>query len=460
MSDAQPKGYKLTKFNLIMMDDGDNTTMTDDISPEKGSVLDIRNICSGWRYFESIDVPSLRMEFAILDTKDIISGMTGNELIEIEIESDCSPGLPLSITQRIFKIGAVTKSERAQAYVLFTVSPEMMNNESNKVFKVFRENSGSSHVKSILKDHLKSSGKQYSFEPSKGNFNFISPSWRPFDAISYISDKIVSEETQTAGYTFYENKNGYYFHTLDWHCSDKNPTKENHPVYTYEQANVGDSTDNTYKIESINFPDRANHLEKMRTGAYSNTVIGIKLPALTSGNLPSSSSEDESKSAGSINPPLHMGLNSVFGIAKEAGAILNDQFPYPKIKPKYFEDSNPTRTKIRALPGMKDSKNDKDSTGSAGNMDYDTISASAYSYSRWQLLNAISLDITVPGNVGLYVGMIIECLIPSSSKEENRTVPDPIYSGLYLVTGLEHSYTREGITTFLKLSKDSVQTPN
>ena len=198
----------------------------------------------------------------------------------------------------------------------------------------------------------------------------------------------------------------------------------------------------------------------MRTGAYSNTVIGIKLPALTSGNLPSSSTEEESKSSGSINPPLHMGLNSVFGIAKEGGAILNDQFPYPKIKPKYFEDSNPTRTKIRALPGMKDSKNDKDSTGSAGNMDYDTISASAYSYSRWQLLNAISLDITVPGNVGLYVGMIIECLIPSSAKEENRTVPDPIYSGLYLVTGLEHSYTREGITTFLKLSKDSVQTPN
>ncbi|BCU96645.1 MAG: hypothetical protein CM15mV13_0830 [uncultured marine virus] len=102
---------------------------------------------------------------------------------------------------------------------------------------------------------------------------------------------------------------------------------------------------------------------------------------------------------------------------------------------------------------MKDSKNDKDSTGSAGNMDYDTINASAYSYSRWQLLNAITLDITVPGNVGLYVGMIIECLIPSSSKEENRTVPDPIYSGLYLVTGLEHSYTREGITTFLSYLK-------
>ena len=101
MSDAQPKGYKLTKFNLIMLDDGDNTTMTDDISPEKGSVLDIRNICSGWRYFESIDVPSLRMEFAILDTKDIISGMTGNELIEIEIESDIEMEIEIQVEVEI-----------------------------------------------------------------------------------------------------------------------------------------------------------------------------------------------------------------------------------------------------------------------------------------------------------------------------------------------------------------------
>ena len=46
--------------------------------------------------------------------------------------------------------------------------------------------------------------------------------------------------------------------------------------------------------------------------------------------------------------------------------------------------------------------------------------------------------------------------IPASSKEEERTVEDPIYSGLYLITGLRHKYNPEGITTLLNLSKDSI----
>ena len=111
-----------------------------------------------------------------------------------------------------------------------------------------------------------------------------------------------------------------------------------------------------------------------------------------------------------------MGLDKVFGVANKAGGLLNDQFPYPKVPDIYFDETRPSRTKIRALPGMKNSAHASDSTGSAGNMDYDTVWASAYSFSRWQLLKAISLDITVPGNVGLFVGQIIQLKIPASTK--------------------------------------------
>ena len=163
--------------------------------------------------------------------------------------------------------------------------------------------------------------------------------------------------------------------------------------------------------------------------------------------------------SGSIQPPLHMGLNNVFGMANKAGGILNDQFPFPKVKPIYFDEKRPTRTKIRALPGMKNAQNAQDSTGGAGNMDFDTIWASAYSFSRWQLLKAITLDITIPGNVALAVGQQLECVIPASTKEEERTVLDPIYSGRYLITGLTHKYNPEGVTTLLNLSKDSITTP-
>ena len=563
----QPKGYKITKFYLITKDDSNPDQKVDQIEPlGEHSKVDFRGLCSGFNYIESIDSPSVRMEIAIFDTIDLISSMTGNEFIQITIETDSAPGVELEIMQRIFKIGEITKSERAQLYVIYTVSPETINNETNKVFKSFKDDIGSAHVDWCVKEKLKSSGKNYSYEPSKGNFRFLAPTWRPYDCIGYISDKIVSSVTNTSGYLFFENRDGYYFHTIDWLCSDRNPTAANPAKYTYEQANVGESDFNAYKIESMNFPDRANHLEKMRSGTYSNTVLGLKLPAITSGNLPASGDGDstfveataandvsrlielegymstmkeyeanwddadkkryaeykaevkeidarseaalianqqtttttsgntttttttsstyvEAKlnaglvsssdteglnttttvkphgASGSIQPPLHMGLNNVFGMANKAGGILNDQFPFPKVKPIYFDEKRPTRTKIRALPGMKNAQNAQDSTGGAGNMDFDTIWASAYSFSRWQLLKAITLDITIPGNVALAVGQQLECVIPASTKEEERTVLDPVYSGKYLITGLTHKYNPEGVTTLLNLSKDSITTP-
>lgn len=563
----QPKGYKITKFYLITKDDSNPDQKVDQIEPlGEHSKVDFRGLCSGFNYIESIDSPSVRMEIAIFDTIDLISSMTGNEFIQITIETDSAPGVELEIMQRIFKIGEITKSERAQLYVIYTVSPETINNETNKVFKSFKDDIGSAHVDWCVKEKLKSSGKNYSYEPSKGNFRFLAPTWRPYDCIGYISDKIVSSVTNTSGYLFFENRDGYYFHTIDWLCSDRNPTAANPAKYTYEQANVGESDFNAYKIESMNFPDRANHLEKMRSGTYSNTVLGLKLPAITSGNLPASGDGDSSLvesasvqdvsrlvelegrimdleervdwgnaddedikelkekkeerdeinarnearaetttttttsgnttttttsastyvegkinagivsdakekglkiptkpqahgASGSIQPPLHMGLNNVFGMANKAGGILNDQFPFPKVKPIYFDEKRPTRTKIRALPGMKNAQNAQDSTGGAGNMDFDTIWASAYSFSRWQLLKAITLDITIPGNVALAVGQQLECVIPASTKEEERTVLDPVYSGKYLITGLTHKYNPEGVTTLLNLSKDSITTP-
>lgn len=465
---VQPKGYKITRFNLVAADKYDPKQKVNEAEIADGALIDMRKVCSGWNYIESIDSPSVRMEIAIYDTVDLISSLSGNELIQLTIETDSAPGASLEIEQRIFKIGNIIKSERAVAYMIFTVSPETINNETNKVFKSFKGNIGSAHVKTLVDEKLMSAGKEYSYEPSKGNFNFIATTWRPYDCIGYISDKIVSSVTNTAGYMFFENSKGYYFHTIDWLCSDRNPTKAKPVKYTYEQANVGESTFNAFKIEQIIFPDRGNHLEKLRSGTYSNTVIGIKAPSLTSGNLPEEGSSesdsdtpgDQTSASGSIEPPMHMGLDKVFGVANKAGGLLNDQFPYPKVPDIYFDETRPSRTKIRALPGMKNSAHASDSTGSAGNMDYDTVWASAYSFSRWQLLKAISLDITVPGNVGLFVGQIIQLKIPASIKSEERTMEDPVYSGLYLITGLTHEYTPEGVTTILNLSKDSITTPS
>ena len=48
--------------------------------------------------------------------------------------------------------------------------------------------------------------------------------------------------------------------------------------YTYTQQGV-EGTSGFYNIETVQFPDKANHIEKMRYGAYKSLAIGISIPA-------------------------------------------------------------------------------------------------------------------------------------------------------------------------------------
>lgn len=447
MASNQPKGYTIKDFTLELDPATSPGKFQDARKRESGnnSNLDIQRICSGFNYIESIDAASVRCEFIINDSIDLIDSLTGNEKITIELETDSAPGTTLKIEQQIFKIGNIIKQEKSQVYVIYTVSPFIIAGETKKVFKAFQGKPASDIVKDMCNDYL--GAKNAKIEGTQGNFNFIAPHWRALDVINYITDKCVSADTKTSGFRFFEDKDSVRFATIDSLCKvDGKPVK-----YTFEQANVGESDKNAFKIESVKFPDRANHLEKMRTGAYSNTVIGVKVPAMTGGMLPSAD-----KTTGSIHKPINMGLTTVFGLAKSRGCILNDTFPFPKVNKEYFSDKNPTRVKIRALPGMKDSKTMQNSDAAAANMDFDTVRSSAYSFSRWQLLNAITLDIQVPGNVNLTVGQVIDVEIPKSSQSSSRAEVDEIYSGNYLIKGLRHNYAPDGITTYLNLAKDSI----
>ena len=87
--------------------------------------------------------------------------------------------------------------------------------------------------------------------------------------------------------------------------------------------------------------------------------------------------------AGSINAPVNMGAKNIWKLSSN----LNSGFPYPSANDEYFSEEKPTRMKIRALPGMKNAQNPTTPDGTSKNMTFDSVSSSAYSASRWQLLN-------------------------------------------------------------------------
>lgn len=457
---SQPKGYRLSEFTLLL---GKDVPPNQDVSTLKFSgnnAYDMRTMCSAFNYYESVESPSIRMEFVVYDTLDLAKYIVGNEYIKVRMTSDSAPDAELEVIQKVFKIGEVTKSERAQTYILYTVSPDATNNESNRVFAGFKDKPGDEIVKEIQTKFLKTSSLKIDrWEPARGNFNFVSPSWRAFDCISYIQDKILGGTTNRPGYLYWETYRGKNFCTMDYLCSSNNPSFSNPKKFTYTQANVGGSTPNAYNIEHINYPDRSNHLEKMRSGLYSNVVYGILMPALTNGNLPQNGETNQqgaaNNSAGSIKPPVNMGVNTVFSFAN----TLNPINPLLRVDKEYFSEARPTRIKIRALPGMKDSSAAANAAGSAANMDFDTVTASAYSTSRWQLLNLHKLSITIAGNTGITAGDVVHIAIPSSTSagtQTERLELDNMYSGKYLVIGLMHSYSPDKLETHLTLSKDSV----
>ena len=172
MAEYQPKGYTLNEFSILIFDDVVPTEDLSSLSFTGDNAIDLRGIVSAWNYYESLTSPSVRMEFVFYDTVDLAASLNGNEYIKLRITTDSSPDDELEIIQKTFKIGEVTKSERAQTYIVYTASPEVTSNEVNRVFKTFKDQPGTDSIQSILTENLKSTEKDR-WEPSRGNFNFL-----------------------------------------------------------------------------------------------------------------------------------------------------------------------------------------------------------------------------------------------------------------------------------------------
>ena len=77
-------------------------------------------------------------------------------------------------------------------------------------------------------------------------------------------------------------------------------------------------------------------------------------------------------------------------------------------------------------------------------------------------INTLKMSIEVPGRTDCEVGKIIEFFYPNvdsknseTTKEEDKTLWDPLISGFYLITALHHRITPFQHSMFLEISKDS-----
>ena len=461
----KPREYVLDKLEIEMIN---------------GKKYDIRELVIDFAYHESIESSFLRCEFSILDTLDFNRLLQGGETVTIKATTATSVDkIPLEVDLLIYKIGSISKSERGQLYVLHCVSPEMYNDESNKVFKAFGPGQGALDgdciPRMICEKYLKRKGKKNKLKAANfenhSKYTFVACSWKPSDAIAFISDKVTrltksKGGNKQGGFLFWENRNGFNFRSID-SIAQGHAVTDN--IYQYEYTIKSlEGVDARFAIETITYPDKANHLTNMRMGTYKTAAIGVQISAAADSYAPDSGNKDEnvdevtseggvvsgtglsSTPGGVIQPPRILTFNDVFGKAD----TIEKARPYEI--PEFFDldKAQPTRMKIRPLPALKN-QTSTNNTNNGTNPNIDTMAVAQYASARYNLFKSIKLDITVPGNTSLTAGSLIKIIIPAARNEGETVMTDTRFSGMYCIAGLTHVYRKDGFTTKLYLVRDS-----
>ena len=80
----------------------------------------------------------------------------------------------------------------------------------------------------------------------------------------------------------------------------------------------------------------------------------------------------------------------------------------------------------------------------------------AYQWMRMETLKNIQMNITVPGNLDLYIGAGILVEIPTAYTTGEGKRSDMKYSGKYMIKSITHSFVGNQFTTECSLIKDSI----
>ena len=452
MAEQKSRQFELNKITL--------TT-----NGENGKEFDLKQSVPDFKYYESIEAPFCRLELTMVDSVDFNLNLTGGEKVEVDLVTEAADGKgKLKLEFRVYKIGKIIKSERGQLYIIYCCTPEMYNNEIYKVFKAFGAISeGASkdedHIpKHIVKKYLKAPGKRIKeehFEPHS-KVAVLSPNWRPVDLIAYISDKVCRTTTgkgsaKQSGFLFYENQRGFQFRSIDGLCKQGFE-------FEFKYVQQGHTEDEGYlNIESIQYPDKANHLRHMRMGTYKTVTSGVSLANLGHNNVTQNGGSKDKKS--SPSGTIYAARETAFDAIFKRADTLHKQPPFNMPEEVRGEGAPPTRQKIRPIPSLihqQGKSGQPQGHPDAGTSSDDTLAVAEYAAARYNLLKAIQLTITVPGNTGLCAGDVIKLNIPGSRGEQESVMKDRKFSGKYVIAAHTFTFTRKGCTSELLLFRDSI----
>ena len=416
-------------------------------------------------YYEDILSPAVTCYLKCSDTTNMLSRipLRGYERIDmilgtnngdIKFTTDDGQNNPLYVTG----IEEVSKNENQEIFTLCCSSLQNLMNETVRCQNRYKKAEISTHIETLLTDVLKVPPERMMVEKSITQYEFIGNTRKPFYLCTWLCPKAQPATTGkaggTSGFLFYEDFDGFKFRSVDGIIAstenvdpkllvsaggDAPPEIE---TYTFSTStDPGEESDNDHKIIH-HYMDKTTNLQKnLRIGLYSNLTYFFN-PIDWSTNV--------------IHHKLKEELDRE-GMKTAAGEV-----PIPAGDITEYASRLLVRVGDRGMlgPSLKETNDDGETEGS-GRQDEDMARA----FSRYTLLFTQSLNITVPCNIRLRAGGIINVVVPVSGPSANeggtdtadRKEVDQQLSGFYIIRSLRHHFElSEGKNvTALNLIRDS-----
>ena len=416
-------------------------------SVNRAKSADISAGVVGFSYFEDVFSPMITARVVVANTGNAIEGedgkiqslyngfpLRGGERMQIKIAGNSQDNDGLEFND--FYVGSITDVMIDSGRELFTlnlISREAITNETIRVGKKFPSSQKiSDSVGDICKNYL-SSDKLYDVDETQNPYGFYGNMRKPFTVLTMLASKSVpgnvSGKDATAGYFFFETKEGFRFKSID--SLIRTPPYPEKYVYAPGIIDTDDTTKD-FKILEFKTTRNQNLIENLERGAYcSNRTY---LNPLTFEYTPST--------------------QKIFKLEDYSGKIENLGEDIDVVLPSLSANDNRTLASVpsRYICGILDIGTTDTNVSQEGNADPAKIHSQAMM--RYNTLFTQILTMTIPLNTNLTAGDILNCEFPRIDQQE-RKEPDEVQSGLYLVKKLTHFFDSKGSYTKLQLVRDT-----
>lgn len=381
------------------------------------------------QFYEDIFAPFITGSIVVKESFDLINlfPFVGEEFLDLEVTT---PTLKDSSIKGKYYIYKLTDREhlgdKNVVYQIHFISVEAIADMNKKVSKTF-----SGKISDLVEQFVKDknigleSDKKIIIDPTNNNVKYISNYWSPVKNLNYLCGNAVNKN-KTPNYVFFENRDGFYFISLENLYQNTVTSEFVYDKYTRDKLPDGRDIRNVnedYKrILEINIPVAHDYMDRLRNGMLASRQFSYDITKKTY-NVKNYNMLTRFKDQKHLNT---YPINSDKVVFRSNSTIIN--FP----------------------------KNYGNFTGYG---DVTNAQSNQERISTLKMAESNKINITVPGRTDYTVGQKIAIVLyrvePASKKDRDLT--DKMFSGYYLIAAINHVIDREKHQCYMELIKESSQ---